>query len=166
MHNIKDLRKNLDTFKKKLKDRNLEFDEVEFRKLDELNRKLINEKEQLEQKKKSLSKSKDVSNFDKSKKISNEILILTNKLNESQDKLNKIIHSLPNVAFDDVPVGKDDKSNKLIKKSGKIKHFSFKIKSHIEIGSKEKNIDFETSIKLSGSRFVVLKIILLYLKEL
>ena len=157
MHNIKDLRKNLDTFKKKLKDRNLEFDEVEFRKLDELNRKLINEKEQLEQKKKSLSKSKDVSNFDKSKKISNEILILTNKLNESQDKLNKIIHSLPNVAFDDVPVGKDDKSNKLIKKSGKIKDFSFKIKSHIEIGSKEKNIDFETSIKLSGSRFVVLK---------
>ena len=69
MHNIKDLRKNLDTFKKKLKDRNLEFDEVEFRKLDELNRKLINEKEQLEQKKKSLSKSKDVSNFDKSKKF-------------------------------------------------------------------------------------------------
>ena len=56
-----------------------------------------------------------------------------------------------------MPLGKDDKSNKLIKKVGKIKNFSFKIKSHVEIGSKDNNIDFETSIKLSGSRFVVLK---------
>ena len=157
MHNIKDLRKNLDTFKKKLKDRNLEFDEDKFNKLDELNRKLINDKEKLEQEKKSLSKSKDKSNFDKSKKISDEISVLAKQQNESQNKLNEIIYSLPNVALDDVPVGIDEKSNKLVKKNGKIKDFSFKIKSHIEIGSKEKNIDFETSIKLSGSRFVVLK---------
>ncbi|MDC0544989.1 serine--tRNA ligase [Pelagibacteraceae bacterium] len=157
MHNIKDLRKNLDTFKKKLKDRNLEFDEDKFNKLDELNRKLINDKEKLEQEKKSLSKSKDKSNFDKSKKISDEISVLAKQQNESQNKLNEIIYSLPNVALDDVPVGIDEKSNKLVKKIGKIKDFAFKIKSHIEIGSKEKNIDFETSIKLSGSRFVVLK---------
>ena len=157
MHNIKDLRKNLDTFKKKLKDRNLEFDEDKFNKLDELNRKLINDKEKLEQEKKSLSKSKDKSNFNKSKKISDEISVLAKKQNESQNKLNEIIFSLPNVALDDVPVGIDEKSNKLVKQIGKIKDFAFKIKSHIEIGSKEKNIDFETSIKLSGSRFVVLK---------
>ena len=56
MHNIKDLRKNLDIFKKKLKDRNLEFDIVEFNKLDELNRKLISDKEKLEQEKKNLIK--------------------------------------------------------------------------------------------------------------
>ena len=157
MHNIKDLRKNLDTFKKKLKDRNLEFDEDKFNKLDELNRKLINDKEKLEQEKKSLSKSKDKSNFDKSKKISDEISVLAKQQNESQNKLNEIIYSLPNVALDDVPVGIDEKSNKLVKKIGKIKDFAFKIKSHIEIGYKDKNIDFETSIKLSGSRFVVLK---------
>ena len=56
-----------------------------------------------------------------------------------------------------MPIGKDEKSNKLIKKSGFLKKFSFKIKSHVELGSKNKNIDFETSIKLSGSRFVVFK---------
>ena len=64
---------------------------------------------------------------------------------------------MPNVAHEDVPIGKDDGFNKLIKKEGIIKNFSFKIKSHIEIGSREQNIDFETSIKLSGSRFVVLR---------
>ena len=157
MHNIKDLRKNLDFFKKKLKERNLDFNTDLFTKLDNLNRKLINDKEQLEQEKKSLSKSKDQSNFEKSKKISEEITKLVKKQNESQNQLNQILFSLPNIALDAVPVGKDEKSNKLIKKVGKIKDFSFKIRSHIEIGSKNNDIDFETSIKLSGSRFVVLK---------
>ena len=56
-----------------------------------------------------------------------------------------------------MPVGKDDKSNKIINKVGNIKEFSFQPKSHTELGSKNKDIDFEISIKLSGSRFVVLK---------
>ena len=157
MHNIKDLRKDLSTFKKKFKDRNSEFNENQFTDLDNLNRKLISDKEQLEQKKKSLSKSKEQLNFEVSKRISEEISVLAKKQSESQNQLNQILHSLPNIALGDVPTGKDEKSNKLIKQIGKIKNFSFKVRSHIEIGDIEKNIDFETSIKLSGSRFVVLK---------
>ena len=157
MHNIKDLRKDLNNYKKKIKDRNLDFDIEEFTKLDELNRNLIIKKEALEQERKIISKVKDKLNFDKSKKISLEISTLIKKQDESQKKLNQILFSLPNIASEDVPLGNDEKSNKLIKKVGKIKDFSFNIKSHIEIGSKQKNIDFETSIKLSGSRFVVLK---------
>ena len=49
------------------------------------------------------------------------------------------------------------KSNKLIRKNGEIKKFKFNIKSHVELGAKNNNIDFENSIKLSGSRFVVLR---------
>ena len=74
MHNIKDLRKNLETFKKKFKERNVDFDVASFEKLDNLNRKLINDKEKLEQEKKSLSKSKDKSNFEKSKKFLKKFL--------------------------------------------------------------------------------------------
>jgi seryl-tRNA synthetase len=136
MHSIKELRKNLDSFKKKFKDRNLEFDLDEFVKLDNLNRKLINDREKLEQEKKSLSKSKDKSNFDKSKKISDQISVISKKQNEIQNQLNKIIFSLPNTALVDVPVGKDEKTNKLIKKVGKIKDFLFKVKTHVEIGAK------------------------------
>ena len=157
MHNIKDLRKNLDNFKKKFKERNLDFDIKRFNLLDDLNRKFILKKETLEQEKKSLSKSKDKSNFVKSKKISEEISDLIKKQNKSQKDLNQIVFSLPNIALNDVPVGKDDQSNQLIKKVGEVKDFSFEVKSHVEIGSKQKNIDFETSIKLSGSRFVILK---------
>ena len=157
MHNLKELRKNLDNIKEKFKNRNTDFDLDDFNKKDSLNRDLINKKEQLEQEKKLLSKSKDTSNFEKSKKISKEILDLTKKQNVSQRELNKIIFSLPNFAHKDVPIGKDEKSNKLIKKNREIKKFPFKVKSHVELGSKSGNIDFEISIKLSGSRFVVLK---------
>ena len=157
MHNIKDLRKNLNYFKKKLKDRNFDFNINLFEKLDETNRKLISEKEKLEQEKKILSKSKDKSNFEKSKKISEKIFQISIDQNLSQKKLDELMYFIPNIALDDVPVGNDKKSNKLIEKFGNIKKFSFKPKSHIEIGIKNNQIDFDTSIKLSGSRFVVLK---------
>ena len=157
MHNLKDLRSNLDHFKKKLKERNVDFDIANFSKKDSLNRELINKKEKLEQEKKFLSKSKDELNFTKSKQISVEISDLLKKQLNSQNNLEEIIFSLPNIAHNDVPIGKDEKSNKLIKKVGNTKNFSFKIKSHIELGARNGGIDFDTSTKLSGSRFVVLK---------
>ncbi len=157
MHNLKELRKNLDTLKSKFENRNIDFDINDFKRKDTLNRDLISKKEKLEQEKKTISKSKDKSNFEKSKKISQEISDLEKKQLASQSEIDKIIYSLPNLALDDVPVGKDEKSNKLIKKKGDIKKFSFKIKSHVELGAKDQSIDFETSIKLSGSRFVVLR---------
>ena len=157
MLNLKDLRKNLDILKKKLKERNVEFDLDSFSKKDSLNRDLIIKKEKLEQEKKILSKSKDQDNFIKSKKISEELSILTKKQNDSQKELNETLYSLPNLALNDVPVGNDDSFNKLIKKVGDIRNYNFNVKSHIELGARNNGIDFETSIKLSGSRFVVLK---------
>ena len=70
MHNTKDLRKNLDKFKKKFLDRNFKFDIKLFEKLDNTNRELISKKEKLEQEKKKLSKSNDKTNYANSKKIS------------------------------------------------------------------------------------------------
>jgi len=157
MLNLKDLRNNLKVFKKKFKERNVEFDVDNFIKKDTFNRDLIIKKEKLEQEKKILSKSKDKATFIKSKKISEEISILTKQQNNSQRDLNNILYSLPNIALDDVPIGKDESLNKLIKKVGNIKDHNFKVKSHVELGAKNNGIDFETSIKLSGSRFVVLK---------
>ena len=157
MHNIKDLRKNIENYKKKFSERNFDFKINEFKKFDDENRKLINEKEKLEQEKKILSKSKDKSNFEKSKKISEEISQLAKQQTLTQKKLNDLLYIMPNLALEDVPIGKDERSNKLISKNGRIKSFSFKTKSHAEIGLKNNQIDFDTSIKLSGSRFVVLK---------
>ena len=157
MHNIKDLRKNLTVYQKNFLKRNFDFKIGEFKNLDETNRKLITEKEKFEQEKKILSKTKEKSNFEKSKKISEKISKVTTEQQNAQKKLNDFLNFLPNIALEDVPIGRDEKSNKLIKQVGKIKNFPFKPKSHVEIGLKNNGIDFDTSIKISGSRFVVLR---------
>ncbi len=156
MHNIKDIRKNLDFFKKKLSERNVNIDFDTLIDLDKQNRELIQSKEKKEQEKKILSKSKEEKNFELSKKLSLEINDLESKQAELQKKVHDIVSGLPNIAHDDVPVGKDEKSNKLIKQNGTVRKFSFPVKSHVDIGEKNKQIDFKNSAKLSGSRFVIL----------
>ncbi len=155
MHNLKEIRKNTGLFEKKIKERNSTVDLKSLIKHDKENRELIQKKEKLEQEKKLLSKKKDPKNFDKSKTLTNQIEKLENSQKEIQDKINAILSSIPNFALDDVPIGKDEKSNKIIKKSTEIKKFDFKVKSHIELS--KNYMDFETATKLSGSRFVVLK---------
>ena len=155
MHNLKDIRNNVDKFKSKIKERNVEIDFDKLLSLDKENRVLIQNKEKFEQEKKIISKSKDSKNFEKSKKLSIEIDKLNKKQHEMSDKINSILSNIPNVAMEDVPVGKDEKSNKIIKKHGDPKKFEFKIKSHVDLG--KDNMSFDIASKLSGSRFVVLK---------
>jgi seryl-tRNA synthetase len=156
MHNIKEIRKNLDFFKKKISERNssINFDDLII--IDKDNRELIQQKEKKEQEKKLLSKSKDSSNFEKSKKLSKEIDEIAKQQIILQKKIFTILSNIPNIAREDVPIGADEKSNKIIRQVGSIKKFNFSIKSHVEIGEKSSQIDFKTSAKLSGSRFVIL----------
>ena len=156
MHSIKEIRKDLDFFKKKISERNssINFDDLIF--FDKENRELIQQKEKKEQEKKFLSKSKDSANFAKSKNLSSEIDEIAKRQNILQNKIFIILSNIPNIALDEVPVGIDAKSNKIVKQIGNIKKFQFPIKSHVEIGEKKNQIDFKTSSKLSGSRFVIL----------
>ena len=156
MHSIKEIKKNLDFFKKKISERNSLINLDELITLDKDNRELIQQKEKKEQEKKLLSKLKDPTTFEKSKNLSKEIDGVSKKQIITQHKIFSILSNIPNVARDDVPVGVDEKSNKKIKQNGTIKKFDFPIKSHVEIGEKNSQIDFKISSKLSGSRFVVL----------
>jgi len=74
-----------------------------------------------------------------------------------QASLDEILSQLPNLALEDVPVGKDESSNKVISEHGKINNFSFKAKSHYDLGKILGMIDFELASKTSGARFVFLK---------
>ena len=157
MHNLKDIRKNKDFFKKKFSERNTEINIDSILDLDKENRDLISKKENLEQEKKTISKQKDSKNFEKSKEISLKIKDISESQNKIQKSLNEKLSFLPNIALDDVPVGKNEISNKLIKENGAIKEFGFTLKSHTDLGKKDKMIDLETSVKLSGARFSILR---------
>ena len=73
MHNLKNIRDNPDIFKKKISNRNVKINFDELLKLDIQNRETIQKKEKLEQDKKIISKQKDKAQFERSKKISEEI---------------------------------------------------------------------------------------------
>jgi seryl-tRNA synthetase len=157
MHSVKEIRKDVDSFKEALKKRFLDFDVDKILKLDEQNRKYIQEKEILEKEKKEISKSKDKTLFEKSKKISVEIEKIGKHQSDLKNKLEEILSSIPNIPHNDVPIGKDEKSNVEILISGIIHNFDFKPKSHFELGENLNMLDFELATKTTGSRFVFVK---------
>ncbi len=157
MHNLKYIRENSKVFKKKINDRNVDISLNDLFELDKKNRATIFNKEKLEKEKKNISKSKDKSQFKKSKKLSNDIDKLKKTQDELEKKIRAITNHIPNIALDDVPIGKDEKSNKEIKKIGQLPKFNFQIKSHYEIGQNLGLMDFDLATKTSGSRFVFLK---------
>jgi seryl-tRNA synthetase len=157
MHNIKEIRNDLEAFKESLKKRFIELDFNKILILDENNRKYIQKKETLEKEKKDISKSKDKLLFKKSKDISIEIEKISKLQADIKNELDSILSSIPNIPYSDVPLGIDEKSNIEILKSGSIPKFSFKPKSHYELGENLNMLDFDLATKTTGSRFVFVK---------
>ena len=157
MHNIKDIRDNIDNFKNIIKSRNVSIDLDQILDLDKNNRKLIQEKETFEQEKKEISKKQDKSLFAKSKEISEKIITINKEQSLIKNELDNLLSSVPNLPLEDVPIGVDENFNKEILKSGTISKFSFKPKSHYELGENLKMLDFDLATKTTGARFVFVK---------
>ncbi len=157
MHNLKEIRKDFRNFFKSVQRRSININSDKIQKLDELNRDLIQKKENLEKEKKDISRTKDSKLFEKSKEISEKIDQITSKQKKIKDDLDVILSNIPNVPFLDVPDGKDENDNKEILKTGKIPNFNFKPKTHFEIGENLKMLDFDLAAKTTGSRFVFVK---------
>ncbi|PKF51345.1 serine--tRNA ligase [Enterovibrio nigricans] len=78
-------------------------------------------------------------------------------LAELQDQLNDVIMGVPNIADDAVPVGKDESENVEITVWGEPKSYDFEVKDHVDLGEMSGGLDFASAVKLSGSRFIVMK---------
>ena len=165
MHNLKEIRKDFDTFRKAIEKRSVEVNFEKLKDLDIKNRELIQKKEALEKEKKEISKSKDESLFAKSKEISSSIEKINNQQIVVKADLEKILSNIPNIPHLDVPVGKDEDDNIEIERKGEIPKFDFKPKSHIELGEKLNMLDFDLATKTTGSRFVFVKDKLAYLER-
>ncbi len=72
-------------------------------------------------------------------------------------KLESILISLPNILDDMVPLGDDESQNVIVKTHGTPPVFSFSPKQHFELGIELAQMDFVQSVKMSGSRFVMLR---------
>ena len=157
MHNIKEIRNNIEIFKEALDKRFLDIDVDKILSLDESNRNYIQQREIFEKEKKDISKLKDKTLFEKSKNITIEIEKINKLQTVVREQLETILSSIPNIPYSDVPIGKDESSNVEISKSGTIPNFTFKPKSHYELGENLEMLDFDLATKTTGSRFVFVK---------
>ena len=78
------------------------------------------------------------------------------RLDQIQPDMQALLLAVPNLPHESVPVGADEHGNQLLRQWGTPKTFDFSVKDHVDIGERI-GLDFETGVKLSGSRFSVMK---------
>ncbi len=89
--------------------------------------------------------------------LGDELKEAENRYEENQASLRDIVLSLPNLLQDAVPDGASEEDNVEVRRVGDVPSFDYKPLDHVEIGEKLNTLDFEAAVKLTGSRFVVLK---------
>jgi seryl-tRNA synthetase len=72
------------------------------------------------------------------------------------EQLNTLLSAIPNLPYDDVPIGKDEDENIFVSDFGTPRSFDFEVKEHFVLGE-PLGLDFETAQKVSGARFVYLR---------
>mgnify|MGYP001224917190 CR=1 FL=1 len=162
MLDINILLNDTELIKKKLKTRGFLLDIKLIEKLSKNRKEIITKKETLASKKNKLTESFKKANStqeknnlkDLSKQIEKEISNNKELLNKIENDLREYLLQIPNIPDTDVPVGKDETSNKVLKEWGKIND---KTDEHSDILKKSGLLDFESAIQLSKSRFVVMK---------
>jgi seryl-tRNA synthetase len=79
------------------------------------------------------------------------------ELAAAEAQLDELMLELPNLPHPSVPVGKDDSENKVVREEGTKRTYAFTPKPHWDLGTALGIIDFERGVKISGSRFYLLK---------
>ncbi len=82
---------------------------------------------------------------------------LNKKMKELDEEFEKLMRQIPNLPEADVPVGKDERANAVLREWGKKTEFKFKPKDYLEIAENLDIIDVKRAAKVSGSRFGYLK---------
>lgn len=161
MINIKNLREDINQVSASLLTRGYELDVDSFVSLDEQRKVLQVEVEDLQSQRKILSN--DFGKMKSNNEDTTSLKVEIDKINDVLDKkdenlqlllneINTFLLNIPNIPHANVPLGKNESENVVIKTSGEIT--STNLLDHLDIS---KNIDTDLAAKLAGSRFSVLK---------
>lgn len=164
MLNTKQLRNDINSIELALKKRNFSFDVDAFSALEEQRKKNQVETQDLQNTRntqsKLIGKAKDAG--EDIKPLLNAVADLGSKLDEVkselqiiQQKIDEIAMSLPNLPHESVPEGDSEDDNIEVSKWGEPGQYDFEVKDHVDLGELY-GLDFETAVKISGSRFSVM----------
>lgn len=163
MIDMKVIRESPELVQKALEQRGIAFDLDALMKLDKQHRNLLQQFEELRAEHNQMSKQIGKGGGDKQqliaqmRQIGDEISSLQQEVNQTKTKLEALSLELPNILHPSVPLGKDEASNITVRSWGEPKSFSFKPLPHWELGEKLGILDIPMGVKLSGTRFYVLK---------
>jgi seryl-tRNA synthetase len=90
-------------------------------------------------------------------RVGDQIKVFDDRLKLVDEALFDAMSRIPNLPLSGVPVGKDDSENIVVRTWGQPPQFGFQPLPHWDIGEALGILDFERGVKLSGSRFYVLK---------
>ena len=163
MLDIKLIRDNPDSVRQALERRRSDFSIDDVLALDEQRRSLLTEVEGLKARRNEVSKEigrtgeKPPQLIEEMRSIGERIKGLDGQVESAEGQLNDLLLQVPNIPHDSVPVGDDETGNQVVREWGETRKFDFKPRPHWELGESLGIIDFERGVKLSGSRFYVLR---------
>jgi len=159
MINLKDLLKDPEKYRQNMIERNLDpslIDEILVLKT-KINS-LIQEKDDIRAFINKFSKTKpDEKTIEEIKQKKEKLKKIETEIKSLENQLETKIELVPNLKSPEVPIGKDETENVILRTWGQIYNFDFEPKDHVELGKIYDLIDIERASKVAGSRFYYLK---------
>ena len=89
--------------------------------------------------------------------LGDELKQLESRLSALQAELNDFLMGVPNLPHESVAVGKDETANVEVSRWGTPRVFGFPVRDHVDLGEALGQLDFAAAVKITGSRFTVMK---------
>jgi len=157
MLDLRFIRENKDVVRQALSSRQDSAPLDEILELDSERRQKLAELEDLRRTRKEIARQKGAEATDKGRDLRGKIRTLEEKLRKLDKGLEELLLQVPNIPQPSVPAGQDEKDNVVGRSWGEPRGFDFEPTPHWKLGESLGIIDFERGVKLSGSRFYVLK---------
>ena len=157
MLDLKFIRENTDLVRQALESRQDTAPLDEILQLDGKRRQKILELEDLRHIRKEASREKKRGSPDEGRELRVKIKALEEEVRQLDDQLEGQLLQVPNIPHPTVPAGESEDDNVVVRSWGQLPDFDFEPAPHWKLGESLGIIDFERGVKLSGSRFYVLK---------
>ena len=164
MIDIQLLRKDIDAVAARLADRKFILDKDKFVSLESERKQVQSRTEELQAKRNQLAKAVGMkkakgedaaAEIAESGQVNQELQNLTEKLTVLQSQLNDFLLNIPNIPHESVPTGGGESDNQEVLRWGDVPKFDFEIKDHVDLAA-PLGLDFDSAVKVTGSRFAVL----------
>jgi seryl-tRNA synthetase len=157
MLDLKFIRENPEIVRQAIENRHEKAPLDEVLQLDSQRRQKISELEELRRSRKQTSRERQADAAEEGRALRNKVKDLEEEVKNLDVKLNDLLLRMPNIPDANVPLGKDDSENPVVRTWGDPKNFSFDPKAHWDLGPALNIIDFERGVRLSGARFYILR---------